>query len=105
MAAGEDQAQPVVRLLSHGQLQLHELVAIASIPPQLVQRPVARHGQQPRPRIVRDARKRPAFERDQQCVLDDLLGEVEVAQDADQRGGEPSGLVSKGRGQDGVRLG
>jgi hypothetical protein len=38
---------------------------------------------------------RPFLERGDQAVLDHLLGEVEVADDPDEGGGQPPGFLSK----------
>jgi hypothetical protein len=37
----------------------------------------------------------PFLERSHEAVLDHLLGEVEVADDADEGGGQPAGFLSK----------
>jgi hypothetical protein len=39
--------------------------------------------------------RRPFLERGHEAVLNHLLGKVEVADDADEGGGQPSGFLSK----------
>ena len=91
MAAGEDQAQPFVwdhvlllrlaRLQSGEQLGLRTQRAVAANP---VDCPVPRRSQQPGGRTFGGAGDRPPLERDRNGVLKGVLGEVEVAEDADQ---------------------
>ncbi len=65
------------------------------------------------PGRVRDPLPAPPFERAHQGVLDDLLGEVEIAEEPHQATGEPAGLLPEdgrdrgiGRaGQDGAAIG
>jgi hypothetical protein len=58
----------------------------AALAPQAVDRPVARGRRDPRGGIGRDAVARPALERDEERVLDRLLGAVEVAERAREDG-------------------
>jgi hypothetical protein len=107
MAAGEDQAQPVIRHLRLGlglelcggrcqrlevrqRLLLHLKDLIA---PQPVDRLVARYPRNPRARLIGDPVDRPALECDDERLLDSISGKVEVAQNADQTGDRPSRLV------------
>ena len=50
------------------------------------------------PGLVGNALFRPFLERRHQAVLDHLLGEVEVAEDADQGRGQPAGLLAEDGG-------
>ena len=52
-------------------------------------------GRDPGPGVVRDAPLRPRLEGGDERVLDGLLGEVEVAQDADERRDRPSLLLAE----------
>jgi hypothetical protein len=105
MAAREDQAQSVVadghvrvapsalRRLDAGELRLDRRVACqftgllpqptASAQP--VDGPVPRGRRDPGARVVRYTPNRPCLERGDERFLDGLLGEVEVAEDADER--------------------
>jgi hypothetical protein len=65
----------------------------APLAPQAVDRPVARRRGDPRRRIGGHAHARPAFERDDERVLDRLLGAVEVAERACQDGDRLPGLA------------
>ena len=97
VAAGEHQPQAVVghlSLLLREGLELAELRRQHARPPQPVDRLVPRGGGDPRTRIARDALDRPALERDEPRILDRLLGEVEVAEDADQGGDRSSRLLA-----------
>src|SRR5215218_11013249 len=93
MAAGEDEAQSFVKptafrihvrlrdLESREQLGLARECAVAA---DAVDRPIARRRQQPGAGAVRHSLDRPALECDGDGVLKGVLGEVEVAEDADQ---------------------
>ena len=69
---------------------LDDALALAADP---VDRPVARRGHQPRPRIVGGALPGPALGGGRESVLGGLLGEVEVAEEADQGRQDASPLV------------
>ena len=60
--------------------------------PDHVDRTVARHGLEPGPRTVRDARLRPLFERSDERVLRELLGHADVTHDAHEPAHEASRL-------------
>jgi hypothetical protein len=103
MAAGEDQLEPLVRecllvhLLLHrlGRLEqagLHGEGAVAADP---VDRPVARRRRQPRARVGGLARAGPGPGGDRERLLGSLLGEIEVAEEADQVGKDAPPLVSE----------
>jgi hypothetical protein len=112
MAGREDQAQHVVggrvlrlasgphwlafglaRLDSSQTLHDRLLLDEGPFPPQPVDRAVARNPGDPGARVVRQPVRRPALERDDERLLDRLLGEVEVAENADQRRDRPSRLT------------
>ena len=111
MAAGEDQAKPVVReaavapeahvvllssTLGEGALELGELQRLAARPPDPVQRPIPGRGRDPGPGVPRHAVPRPRLEGGDERVGDRLLGEVEVAEDPDERGQDPTGFLAEG---------
>jgi hypothetical protein len=100
VAAGEDEAQSLVwdhvrllrlarRFQRREQLGLPLEGAVAADP---VDRPVARRRQQPGTGPFGSAVDRPALERDGDGVLEGVLGEVEVAEDADQAREDPPPL-------------
>jgi len=60
-----------------------------------IDRAVARRRDQPGPRIGRDRRPTPALGGDRKGLLSGFLGEIEVAEEADQRGKDPRPLVAK----------
>ena len=97
MAAGEQQLQPFVG--KHGIVQLIHLGLPsllrgeqAGLPGQrllaadAVDRPVARRRDQPRSRVGWGPLARPAGGGDRESLLGGFLGEVEVAEETDQRG-------------------
>ena len=102
MAAGEDQAQPVVddhapvvvhrRLLLVLGLEGHQLgqplgaVGHRPVPAQAIDRAPPRGGRDPCPRIGRDAVAPPHRDRGLERVLHRVLGQLEVAGLPDQRG-------------------
>ncbi len=111
MAAGEHQAKPIVAeaavapeahvvLLSsavdEGALDLGELQGLATCPADPVEGAVSRRGGDPCPWVARNAIPRPGLERGHERVGERLLGQVEVAQDADERREDPTGLVTEG---------
>jgi len=59
---------------------------------QPVEGAVARRRRDPRPGVVGDAVLGPALEGDDERVLHRLLGEIDVAEEADERGDGPTGL-------------
>ena len=74
-------------------LELGALGLQRALAAQAVDRLVAGDPRDPRARVVRDAVAGPALERDDERLLDRLLGRVEVAEDADQGSDRPSRLV------------
>ncbi len=111
MAAGEDQAQPLVGDRAHGLLRLRVRVLVLvslerleprdrlgvagepPVAPQAVDRAVARRRDDPGGRVGRNAVARPALERDRKGVLDRLLGAVEVPERAGEDGDRLSRLA------------
>jgi hypothetical protein len=57
-----------------------------AVAPQPVDRPVPRHRHDPRPGVVGNAVRRPAAQRGQVRILDRVLGEPDVAEDAGKQG-------------------
>ena len=120
VAAGEDQPELVVRDRGHLVLRGGEqhrlpagrlerlvtgdrrgLVRESARAPRPVDGTVAGRRRDPRARVGRDAVRGPALERDDVRVRDRLLGEVEVAEDPDQRRDRPPVLLAEGTG-DGI---
>src|SRR5581483_9911374 len=64
-------------------------------PPQPVDRLVPRGGRDPGAGVVREAPLRPDLHCHQEGLLDRILGEIEVAENADQRGRRASRLAPK----------
>jgi hypothetical protein len=102
MAAREDQPQAVVGELLHVCLLFLELqcsteqlalLGEAALAAQPVDRAVAGRGQDPRGGAGGHAGRRPALRRHRECVLHRLLGEVEIAEEADEGGDRPSRLA------------
>jgi hypothetical protein len=96
VAAGENQTQTVVdhvRLIL-GELHRHVGFAghFAAPPAQPVDGLEPPRGNQPRARIGRDALDRPLLDRCRERILQRLLGEIEIAEEADERRENPAGL-------------
>src|SRR5262249_38099378 len=94
VTAGEDQAQPViahradlVRLVA-GEEQggLQAAVLAERLPAESIDRPVAGGREDPARRTRRQPGRRPAVRRHGERVLDRVLGDVDVTEDADQDG-------------------
>ena len=104
MAAGEHELEPLVgdRRLVHdvlhglGLVEQGQLRGERAIPANAVDRAVARGRQQPRPRLRGRSLARPALGRDREGVLRGLLGELEVAEEADQAREHAAPLVVEG---------
>jgi hypothetical protein len=106
VAAGEDELEPLVgehrvffhrfvhHLLDVEQLRLRGERPLAPDP---VDRSIACGRDEPGRRARGDAVTRPVFRRDRERVLGGLLGELEVAEEADQRCEDPSPFVAEGR--------
>jgi hypothetical protein len=82
----------VGRLGEFEQAGLRREGAVASDP---VDGPIARRRRQPGARIGRLARARPSLGRDRERLLRGLLGEVEVAEEADQVGQDAAPLLAE----------
>ena len=108
MAAGKDQPQHVVvergarrprrrppRSCSNSLRQLALLAAKRDLPADPVDRLVASDIDQPRPRIGRRIGGGPAFQRHRERILQRILGEIEIADQADQRRQRPTRLVAE----------
>src|SRR5215207_1067575 len=107
MAAGEDEAQPfvgdrahVVLLLGSKLLQAGEQLGLSregALAADAVDRAIPRGGNDPRGRVARRPVARPALECGRERVLHRVLGELEVAEDADQnRDGASPFLAEEG---------
>ena len=103
MAAGEDQLQPLVgkgrllHLVLHclGHLQQTGLLREHAVAAQAVDRAVAGGDRQPGARVGRRAVPWPALGSGRERVLGGLLGEVEVAEEADQVGEDATPLLAE----------
>ena len=73
--------------------ELSLLAAKRDLAAQAVDRLVAPDIDQPRPRIGRRIGGGPAFQRHRECILQRVLGQIEVANQADQRRQRPTCLV------------
>jgi hypothetical protein len=102
MAAREDQLEPLVgegRLVVHrvlhcfGDGQEPRLRSERPVAADPVDRPVAGRCHEPGARVVGQAVARPPFGRDRERLLRGFLGEVEVAEEADQRGEDAAPLL------------
>ena len=113
VAAGEQQAQPVV----HGgrsplgipfghRLHLPQLLRLGPAPSQHVHGATTRGRGQPRSRVVGHAFAGPPLQRPLGGVLEAVLGQLPVAGDPDQAGhdGQPFGGDRRGEGRRGVAL-
>ena len=103
MAAGEDQLQPLVgkrrllHLVLHGLGHFEQacLLGERAVAAQAVDRAVAGRDRQPGARIRRRAVARPALGGDRERLLSGFLGEIEVAEEADQAGEDAAPLVAE----------
>jgi hypothetical protein len=103
MAAREDQLEPLVRdrrlfhvvLHDFRHVELASLLRSHAITADAVDRPVARGGHQPSAWVRGHPVARPALGSDRERLLGSLLGELEVAEEADQAGEDTPPLVAK----------
>jgi hypothetical protein len=101
MAAGEDQLQPLVgkgpllHLVFHGLGHVKQLCLLGERPltAKAVDRAVAGGDRQPGARVGRRAVPGPALGRDRERLLRGFLGEIEIAEEADQAGEDTAPLV------------
>ena len=68
----------------------------AAVAAETVDRAIAPGGDEPRPRVVGRAVARPALGGDRERLLRGLLGDVEVAEEADERREDTAPLVAEG---------
>ena len=87
----------LLHLVLHGlgHLEQARLLGERSVAAQAVDRAVAGRDRQPRARVRRRAVARPAFGGDRERLLGGFLGEVEVAEEADQVGEDAAPLVTE----------
>jgi hypothetical protein len=103
MAAREDQLEPLVRdrrvihdvLRGLGHVELADLLGERLIAPEPVDRTVAGGGDQPGARVLGRFIARPALDRDRKRLLRGFLGEVEVAEEADQGSDDAAPFVAE----------
>jgi hypothetical protein len=103
MTAGEDQLKslvgkgPLLHVVFHGLGHVEQACLLGERPiaAQAVDRAVAGGDRQPGARIGRRAVPGPALGRDRERVLRSFLGEIEVAEEADQAGEDAAPLVPK----------
>jgi hypothetical protein len=104
VAAGEDQLEALVgelelvHVVLNGLPRLEQagLVGERAVAADAIDRAIARGRDQPRARIVGGAVAWPALGGDRERLLRGFLGELEVAEEADQRGEDAAPLVAKG---------
>jgi hypothetical protein len=109
VTAGEDQLQPLVRecrllhgvprgrvLLGVGDLEQARLRRQGAIAPDAVDRAAASRRDQPPCRARRRTFSGPALGRDREGLLRGLLGEVEVAEEADERSEDAPPVLAEG---------
>ncbi len=105
MAAGEDQLEPLVWKcrLFHGVLgrlahvEQAELPGECAVAANAVYGPAAGRGDEPGAGVVRGAVPRPALRGYREGLLRGFLGELKVAEEADQRSEDSAPLVAEGR--------
>ena len=111
MAAGEDQLEAlvgdrrVIHLVLHrlGHVEQLDLLRAGALAPDSIDRPVARRRHQPRAGVVGGPLAGPALRGDREGLLSRLLGAIEVAEEADQRGEDTAPLVAEDLIQNGYR--
>jgi hypothetical protein len=84
-----------------GQLEQAGLRGQVALAPDAVDRAIAGGGDQPCARMLGRAVPPPALGRDRERVLGGFLGEVEVAEEADQRGEDAAPLLAEDLLEDG----
>lgn len=113
MAAREDESEPVVRngggidLIFHvsewvgHRIEVGEKCGLGSeglLASNSVDGLVTRTSEDPAEGVVRDSVARPPFERDEPGLLKRVLGEIEIADDANQGCGRPARLIAEDPG-------
>ena len=104
MAAGEDQLEALVGewggvhriLLGLGRLEQSGLLGQGAVTANAVDGPVARGRNQPGVGAGGDAVARPALGGDRERLLRRFLGEVEIAEEADEGSEDASPLIAEG---------
>ena len=111
MAAREDEPEPVVADVAHRlgwlgalvqQRGLRLTVMAGCLATQSVDSAVASGGGQPPTRVGRYAADRPPLARDGECLLGHVLGDVDVAEESDQGGDDPTNSSRKMRSRSGA---
>jgi hypothetical protein len=103
MATGEDELEPLIRdccvvELIHGHLghiQQSRLLGQAAGAADPIDCAVAGSGDEPGGGVVRDAVPLPALCGNRECLRGGFLGEIEVAEEADQRGQYATPLLAE----------
>jgi hypothetical protein len=103
MAAREEELEPLVgnrrlvHLVLHGfrHVELADLRRQRAIAADPVDRAVARGGREPGARVVGRSLARPPLRCDRERLLCGFLGEIEVAEEADQVGEDAAPLVAE----------
>jgi hypothetical protein len=103
MAAREDELEPLVADRRLIELVLHRFRHLEqaglrderAVAPDAIDRAVARSRHEPRARAVGRAFARPALGRDREGLLGGFLGEVEIAEEADQRRNDAAPFVAE----------
>ena len=104
VAAGEDEPQAIVAhrtdllglvIVLVQPDGVHLAVVAGRLAPQAVDRPVPGRGEDPAPRVGGHAGVRPALRCHDERLLDRLLGDVDVAAEADQGGDDPTALLTE----------
>jgi hypothetical protein len=109
VAAGEDELEALVRdqglihVVLHGlrRVEQPQLRRVGAVAPDAVDRPVARGGHEPAAWVGGRPVPGPALRGRGEGLLGGLLGEVEVAEEADQVGEDAAPLVAEGLLEDG----
>src|SRR5436305_9669293 len=107
MAAREHQSQAIVllwRFSVPSLLERSQLFTVARITPHLIERAIACYRHQPGTGARWNTLDRPAFERGEQRILNKLLGDFKVAQDAHERSYQLARLFAENRAERSMRL-
>src|SRR5262249_8374827 len=103
MAAGEDQLEPLVCELRVVAVRFHRLLDLQELrlrgerllAPAAIDGSVARRRREPGAGVVRRTVSPPAVRGDRERLLSGLLGKIEVTEEADQVGKDPTPLIAK----------
>jgi len=105
MAASEDQTQAIVGFSEQRPrlgFEKRKLLPVACLPPEPVDGVALCRRGQPGSGTGWNSVPAPSLQRTEQCVLHDVLGDVEVAEQSRQGGGEPAGFLTEDRAQGNV---